>query len=271
MIQFRISKITTILYLLSVPVFAQEADLFNEKFTADFAQFLFKSNQYNYAAEEYERLNFIFPENQEYQLNLLKSYRLASEYPRGINAFQYFHSPGLKIQQEYIKLNLLDNNKLNIHTMIDGLEPESIFRNNLDFTLRLINIPDRAINLEGIQVDKIDKGLLDLYNESYNLKHKSAFLAGTLSMLIPGTGKVYCGRWKDGLMSVLFIGTTAFQAYRGFDKKGVKSVYGWIMGGLSFGFYIGNIYGSAKAAKNYNVHQNTIFIDKTTHYYIDHF
>jgi hypothetical protein len=271
MIRFRRSKLIVLLYLLSAPVFAQEVDLFNEKNTADFAQFLFQSNQYQYASEEYERLNFMAPDNKEYQLNLLKSYRFANEYSKGINAFQHLVAPDLSIQQEYVKLNLLDKNKLNIRTMIGGLDPGSTFRNNLDLTLRLISIPDQPITLNGIQRDKIDEGLMGLYNESLDLKHRSPFVAGTMSMIFPGTGKVYCGRWKDGLMSLIFVGTTAFQAYRGFYKKGTQSVYGWIMGGVSLGFYIGNIYGSAKAAKVYNAHQNTLFIDKTTDYYIDHF
>jgi hypothetical protein len=41
-------------------------------------------------------------------------------------------------------------------------------------------------------------------------------------------------------------------SYRGFSKKGVKSANGWIFGSLTVGFYFGNIFGSYKAAKNYN-------------------
>jgi hypothetical protein len=84
-------------------------------------------------------------------------------------------------------------------------------------------------------------------------------------------GKVYSGRWKDGLVSLLFVGATGFQAYRGFSQKGSESIYGWIMGSLSVGFYIGNIFGSVKAAKIYNTNQNRIYSEKVTHYYIDHF
>ena len=271
MTQFRISNIIFLLFILCTTIRAQETDLFNEKNTSDFAQFLFQTNQYSFAAQEYERLHFMFPDKQEYQLNLLKSYRFANEYSKGISLYQHLKSPDLSIQQEYVKLNLLDNNRFNIRTLIGELDSTSEFRNNLDLTLRLISIPEQPVTLTGIQTDKVDNGLILLYNESFRLKHRSPFLAGTMSMVIPGTGKVYCGRWKDGLMSVLFIGTTAYQAFRGFHKKGTQSVYGWIMGSLSFGFYIGNIYGSAKAAKNYNTHQNNLFIDKTTHYYMDHF
>ena len=155
--------------------------------------------------------------------------------------------------------------------MVAGLKPESNFRNNLDLTLRLISYPDNALNLNGIKTDKVDAGLLNLYYESSDIKHRSPFLAGTFSTLIPGMGKAYSGRWKDGLIALVFIGGTGFQAYRGFDKKGVKSVYGWIMGSLCVGFYMGNIYGSAKAAKVFNTHQHSIYVKKVTDYYIDHF
>jgi hypothetical protein len=271
MTRYRISNSIIIFFLVCIPVFTQNTDLFSEKNTADFAEFLFRTNQYSFAAEEYERLHFLFPENQAYQLDLLRSYRFANEYSKGIILYQHLQSPGLKIQQEYVKLNLLDDNKFNIRRLVSGLDSNSVFRNNLDLTVRLISIPDQPVTLDGIRTNKVDIGLMQLYNESFHLKHRSAFLAGTMSMILPGSGKVYCGRWKDGLMSVLFIGTTAYQAYRGFHKKGTQSIYGWIMGGLSFGFYIGNIYGSVKAAKIYNGHQNSIFVDKTTHYYIDHF
>jgi hypothetical protein len=250
---------------------SQENDLFNEDNTAGFARFLFESNQYNFAAEEYERLTFLFPSNQEYQLALLKSYRYANEYDKGIKAFQSLVSPGLEVQKEYAKINILDGNKFNIASLLSNLERESSFRNNLDLTLRLISFPDNPLSLEGIKTDKVDENLLNFYYESSKINYKSSFLAGSLSTFIPGMGKVYSGRWKDGLISFLFIGTTAFQAYRGFEQKGIKSVYGWIMGSLSFCFYIGNIYGSAKAAKLYNSHQNSAYVEKVTHYYIDHF
>jgi hypothetical protein len=272
MIRFRRSKITLLLFLLCTQIFGQESDLFSEKNTADFAHFLFQTNQYKYAAQEYERLTFMFPSNQNYKVSLLKSYRFANEYSKGIDAFKHLSPPKLSdVQQEYVKLNLLDNNKPNLKTMLEGLDPESSFRNNLDLTLRIISIPEKPINLEGINTQRVDLGLLNLYYESSKIRYKSPFFAATLSTLVPGSGKVYCGRWKDGLMSVLFIGATGIQASRGFYKKGYKSIYGWIMGSMSLGFYIGNIYGSVKAAKNYNAHQNSIFIDKATHYYIDHF
>ncbi len=83
-------------------------------------------------------------------------------------------------------------------------------------------------------------------------RFKSPLLAGSLSTVVPGLGKVYTGNYMDGIVSLLFIAGTAWQSYRGFNKSGVKSVSGWIFGGISMGFYIGNIYGSVKSARRFN-------------------
>ena len=179
--------------------------------------------------------------------------------------------PSINVHQEYVKLNLLDGNKINLASIMAQSETESNFRQNLDLTLRLISYPKQELTLDGIETDRIDAGLLNLYYESSNIKHRSPFLAASFSTLIPGSGKIYSGRWTDGLIAFLFIGGTSFAAFRGFEKKGVESAYGWIMGSVSLGFYLGNIYGSAKAAKVFNSRQNAQYIEKVTDYYIDHF
>jgi TM2 domain-containing membrane protein YozV len=97
-----------------------------------------------------------------------------------------------------------------------------------------------------------DAALVQALNYWKEHPRKSPFVAGTLSTILPGAGKVYAGRWKDGLVSLLFVGANAYSAYRGFSSGGIQSPYGWLFGGLSAGFYIGGIYGSQKAARIYN-------------------
>jgi TM2 domain-containing membrane protein YozV len=77
-------------------------------------------------------------------------------------------------------------------------------------------------------------------------------LAGTLSAIIPGTGRIYAGRLTDGLYSLLVIGTTGWQAYEGFQDDGVRSTRGWIYGAVCGFFYLGNVYGSVVAVKIHN-------------------
>ncbi len=81
---------------------------------------------------------------------------------------------------------------------------------------------------------------------------KSPLKAGLLSLL-PGAGKIYAGRTKDGIYSFLLIAVSAWQAWQGFSKEGISSVKGWTFAGLGLFFYAGNIYGSVAAARIHNL------------------
>lgn len=88
--------------------------------------------------------------------------------------------------------------------------------------------------------------------EGTALNYKSAFLAGLLSAGLPGTGKIYAGRYEDGIFSLMTIGLYCWQAFDGFNRNGRHSVKGWVYGTLSTIFYLGNVYGSVVAAKIHN-------------------
>jgi cellobiose phosphorylase len=88
------------------------------------------------------------------------------------------------------------------------------------------------------------------------LHYKSPALAMAFSMVIPGSGKIYSGDWKDGLFAMLMIGSMTYESYVGFHTRGTRSVLGWVFAGLSVGFYGGNIYGSYHSAQRYNARQN---------------
>ncbi|HXJ21993.1 MAG TPA: hypothetical protein VMT03_17350 [Polyangia bacterium] len=90
-----------------------------------------------------------------------------------------------------------------------------------------------------------DRELLRRYQ---TLPRKSPWVAGALSAVIPGLGRVYIGRWPDGLMSFLLVGLTAGVAAQGFYEDGRDSVRGWILGSIAALLYVGNVYGSAVGA-----------------------
>jgi hypothetical protein len=90
-----------------------------------------------------------------------------------------------------------------------------------------------------------DRELLRRYDA---LPRKSPLLAAALSMVVPGLGRVHLGRWPDGLLSFLLVGTTAALAAQGFYQEGQGSVRGWILGGVAALLYAGNVYGSAVGA-----------------------
>ena len=80
------------------------------------------------------------------------------------------------------------------------------------------------------------------------LPRKSPWLAAGLSALIPGLGRVYVGRWQDGVFSFLLVGLASGLAAQGFYAEGSGSVRGWILTGTAALLYAGNVYGSAVGA-----------------------
>ncbi len=98
------------------------------------------------------------------------------------------------------------------------------------------------------------------------LPTRSPFLAGLMSTIVPGAGRLYTGRYSDALTSLVTVGFTGWQAYDGFRRDGLSSAKGWTLGTLSSIFYLGNIYGSVISAGVYNRHVaeeylSTLFIE----------
>lgn len=79
---------------------------------------------------------------------------------------------------------------------------------------------------------------------SAQLPTPSPLMAAALSTAVPGLGRVYLGRWQEGLTSFLLVGAPAWFAYGGFERDGVESVRGWLLATTTAVFYLGNIYGS---------------------------
>ncbi|MFL5308577.1 MAG: hypothetical protein ACJ8F1_25415 [Polyangia bacterium] len=88
----------------------------------------------------------------------------------------------------------------------------------------------------------------ELIRRYETLPRKSPWLAGALSAVVPGLGRVYIGRIADGIMSFVLIGVTGALAAQGFHDEGRSSVRGWILGSVAALLYAGNVYGSAVGA-----------------------
>ena len=89
-----------------------------------------------------------------------------------------------------------------------------------------------------------------LLAEYHLLPEKSEVLAGSLSAILPGAGYAYAGDWATGFMSLAvngaFIAATWTALAQGLEALGI------LAGGVGLPFYIGNIYGSALAARKWN-------------------
>lgn len=250
------------IFFASTSLFCYSQDLYNIEQSEKYAGYLFSSQQNILAAEEYERLIYFDNNNNDFKFRLIKSYRLAGDLNSGISRIYSFYGNALgtmpqSLANEFVKMQILS----------DSLPVAERFINQSNTISNENKIVFQSCNMllggkykeAGLYVQKavsdnltLPSQMILLTEKAGNMKFKSPLLAGTLSAIVPGSGKFYTKNLSDGLFSLLFVASNAWQAYRGFHEHGVKSVYGWTFASLSASFYVGNIFGGVKAAKRYN-------------------
>ncbi|TET47139.1 tetratricopeptide repeat protein [candidate division TA06 bacterium] len=245
--------------------------------TYRFATHLFEEGEYLRAAIEYQRYIYsapTMPTNADsvlYKIGLC--YRMGGKPPAAINYFR-------KIHDEHPNSPLIEEAHYEIafSYLLSGQGQKSM--KYIGTHMRLIQDDQEVLKMQKLvglnylrlrkwdiasalmdSLGKLDPGnplvisTAALAKEGQNLPHKNKALAGLYSSVIPGAGKVYCGRSTDGLFSLLMIGLTGWQAYEGFHKDGVRSVKGWVYGSIGGVLYLGNIYGSVVTAQIFNEEQ----------------
>jgi len=77
-----------------------------------------------------------------------------------------------------------------------------------------------------------------------NHRRKSPLMAGVLSAVVPGSGKIYAGKTGQGIIAFIQNLALGLQAYEAYRRDGWKSPRFLVYGGLFTFFYVGNIWGS---------------------------
>lgn len=265
------SLCSVISILLFSNCYSSAQDIFDAAHTGKFAYYLYTSSQYPLSSEEYERLLFMEPNNDSAKTFLLKSYRKGEMFTQGIIRAQELYpdmntAPKI-IFNEYTFLLILNKQTDKALSLVQS--SKSVTEKEKDYLQLNIDLLNKNWKPAGEIYSKWQQSNDEMFSpykpiilESENMKHRSAALAALMSTVIPGSGKFYTGEWKDGMVSFIFIGLTGYQAYRGFEKHGVNSAYGWIYGGLDLGLYLGNIYGSYKSAKRFNKKHEDALVKK---------
>jgi hypothetical protein len=252
----KLKKIITFLFISTYISACYSQNFLDFNNAIKFADYLYNSGQYQFAAEEYERAYFINPSYDSLETKILKSYRFTENYQAGIHFYETAHSDSLYYSSEinsieYFKLLILQSSINKADTLlINSKNLSPVTKINLELCLQILENKNITLLKSNYSAQYINPKLWELLNEKY--MHKSPLLAISMSALIPGSGKIYTGNWKDGMATFFIIGLSAFNSYRGFSQKGIKSIYGWTFATISFGFYCGNLYGSFKSAKKYN-------------------
>ena len=125
-----------------------------------------------------------------------------------------------------------------------ALEQENVNTSRRGLQTLTAAYPDYPISPKAREAVK----LLDQYE---NLPQKSEVLAGVMSAVVPGSGYFYAEHYGDGITAFL-INALAIAGIVTATYQENYAVAG-IVGGVGLPFYFGNIYGSANAAKKWNL------------------
>lgn len=255
--------------LLCISQWASAQDIFDYKHTRNYAFHLFNSHSYELASSEFERLLFIKPKDSVLNFFLVKSYRKQGAITKMkshlLDQYKYVEYVPNDLANQYV-IALLEQLKTNeardvlhLYRSINKENKEFLFVNSY---LLESNWKEANREYQGVSDNPLLKPYGDIIQETTTIRRKSKAWASILSAVVPGSGKFYTGDWKDGIFSILFVGSTAYQSYRGFDKNGSKSGIGWLFASLSTGFYLGNIYGANKSAERYNKRVNERYLSQ---------
>jgi tetratricopeptide (TPR) repeat protein len=92
--------------------------------------------------------------------------------------------------------------------------------------------------------------LTRLAHSGEDLSHRSPFLCGLSSAVLPGSGQMLCGHTKDGIISLAMTAATGALFYLSLEEENTSTSV--LLGWISLSFYGANIYGGSRAAEYYN-------------------
>lgn len=108
--------------------------------------------------------------------------------------------------------------------------------------LQLVNRNDATINQQVL-------ALMNICREQQSHRLKSPFLAGVMSGLIPGSGKIYAGRTGEGIASMITTTGLGLITWENYHKQGFNNLQTIFFGSILAATYISNIYGSVISVK----------------------
>ena len=269
------------LLLVFLPIaYSQE---FNKSELLDFADSLFREDDYLNAAHEYRRYLFLFPTEDDsdfVQFRLAACYQNAGRLASAIQAYQvlidtYPTSPLIQRAQSNIaQCQLLDGNKdVAIRSLQRFLSqyPDSDLAPRAQFMIATVQMEDKdwekasktweqiSVKYPNTRFAEASDRLTRMVRSSKLMPKRSPTLSGMLSAVIPGLGQAYSGRFLDGLQSLTVVGTigagTAYYINREQYEVAIP------VGLLGLFFYAGNVYGGVQAAKTFNNRQEDKFLD----------
>lgn len=256
--------------LFSVMSLQGQVQYFSPQNIFRFADHLYESGDFLLAAGEYQRYAYLqgMTDSLRYRIALCRQRGgdpdLAMQGYQKIIETQPFAplSDRARYQQAFLYTQRGDH-----RPALDMIEhysafikmPEAVWRMRLLANLNRLHLRQwRAAETElnqlliqalPLDLDRGAQKLRAVAVEGQKITYKSPALAGIMSAVVPGSGKMYAGRWNDGIYSLVLVGLLAYQSYDSFRDHGIESTKAWIYTSVGSVFYLGNIYGSVIAVK----------------------
>jgi tetratricopeptide (TPR) repeat protein len=269
----KIILVFTFVLFLAGTVFANTSIDLNADAQFSYAENLFSSQNYGFAASEYHRFIFFFPgdnrqEIAKFQIGMC--WFNMGDFQKAVHSFsQISFSNALYIKSQLLTAQCQDRMNdpgsaivtlRNILSSTDQRELHDEILNTIGWlTFKAGDIENalksfNTISESGNQIYNIR--LITQALEAHNPNSRHPIVSGALSAIIPGAGFVYCERYRDGAISFLLNGAMILASVDAFEND--NKALGALIAFVETGFYAGNIYGSVSSAHKYNRHQKQV-------------
>ena len=243
-----------------------------------------EEGEYYRAVTEYKKFLILFPDSAKADYAAFEigmAHFKGEEYGAAARAFlamrEKYPESGYAIQAGYLegssqwKLKNYDRARAALETLVEQ-HPESEYappslvaiclaaldENRAEVSRQALKrFMDRYSGHPGAENVSEALTLLDLYQQ---LPEKSPVLAGVMSAILPGSGYIYAEHYGDAITAFLINGLFIAGTITAIHQENY-AVAG-IVGGVGLPFYLGNIYGSANAAKKWNLGVRNEIIQK---------
>jgi tetratricopeptide (TPR) repeat protein len=267
--------ILLLLFSLQAPaVGATEGIVLTDDVQMSLGDAFMAEGDYYRAITEYKKLTFLFPDSERlsdalYQIGM--AYYKGKDYQSAVKSFakvrkaytaRNYSSAAFYEGLSYSKLGLPDNAALSFERsrLFDASHPDAA-NAQLGLSLNALekdNVADSRVKLDEFLVNYPEDERVPAVQASFSLldeyeaqPRKSPVLAGTMSAVIPGSGQMYAGHYKDGLMAFVVNGLFIAGTIAAVDDENYALAA--IVGGVGLPFYVGNIYGAANASRKWNL------------------
>lgn len=183
----------------------------------------------------------------QYEKALVNFKKISHDCNGKIGTFSYFYLSKLYLQLNepgLALISLTNIEKLSTDTVVINL---AVFE-KIWFYLKFNQVDKALAELSRLDYETLEKLKAEEFKkevQELNKDVKSPKLSGLYS-IIPGGGYLYCNRYKDAAFAFFLNTLLAVSTYEAFDND--MNALGVLLGGVTSGFYAGNIYGGIRAA-----------------------